>query len=183
MSTATTPKETPKMEGRTERKSNAGWIAFAALAIVVIAAGALWLAFGGSGVSTEDEVAELEQMIVDQEVAQNSQDEQAMLAMLSDDAVVHMNDLPVIVGPEGMGQAYAQLWPVFESIDFTVTETVVAESGDMAWMHGTQVMELNLPDVGTVAIPGNWLTVMEKIDGEWKVTALNTYEVAQGPPG
>jgi len=152
------------------------------LAVIAIAAGALWLAFGGSDVSIEDEVAELEQMMVEQEAAQNSRDEQAMLAMLADDAVVHMNDLPVIIGPAGMGQAYAQLWPVFESIDFTVTKVVVAESGDLAWMHGTQVMELNLPDVGTVAVPGNWLTVLEKIDGEWKVTALNTYEVAQGPP-
>lgn len=180
MSTVT-PARTPKIEGRGEQRSNAGWIAFAVLAIVVVAAGALWLAFGGSSVSIEDEVAEIEQMIVDQEAAQNSMDEDAMVAMLTDDAVVHMNDMPALVGGEGLRQAYAQLWPVFQSIDITVSETTVAESGDLAWVHGTHLMELNLPDVGTVQVPGHWVTVLEKIDGEWLVTGLNTNDIAQAP--
>jgi uncharacterized protein (TIGR02246 family) len=156
------------------------WVVLATLGVVLLIGGVLWLVVGGNGVSIEDEAAAVEQLLVDQEQAQNAKDADAMVAMLAEDVVVHMNDLPALVGREAMMQAYTQLWPVFVSIDFTVSETVIADSGDWAWMHGTQLMELDLPDAGRVSAPGRWMTVLEKTDGEWLVTALSVGDVA--PP-
>lgn len=178
MATVTTPRQSPEVP--TRRRNPVLWGVLITLGIVLLVAGVLWLIVGGNGVSIEDETAALEQLLVDQEAAQNAKDADAMVAMLAEDVVVHMNDLPVVAGKDAMLQAYAQLWPVLVSADLNLTETVVADSGEMAWMHGTQVIELDVPDAGRISVPGRWMTVMEKIDGEWLVTALTTGDVA--PP-
>lgn len=180
MTTTMTPKKTPEeVKGRAKR-SPALWTFLAVLGVVLIGA-VLWLAFGGSNVSIEDETAALEQMMIEQEAAQNRIDEDAMIAMLADDAVVQINDLPAAIGPNALRQAYAGIWPVFVSTDMAVSKTVVSESGDMAWMYGTQVNELDLPDAGRISVPGKWMVVTEKIDGEWKVTALSVGPVSEQP--
>jgi ketosteroid isomerase-like protein len=180
MATTMAPKTTPEVEIRKEHRSRLLWEALAILGIVVIAAGLIWFFFVRDGVSIDDEIAELDQLILDQEAAQNAQNEDAMLEMLAPDVVLHWADVPVVVGRQGLQGVYANLWPVFESIDLTVTGTTVADDATMAWMHGTHVMELNLPDAGRISQPGKWTTILEKIDGEWLVTSLNIAPVA--PP-
>lgn len=181
MSTTTAPRQTPEVRRPGGGRSPALWTFLAILGVAVLGALVLWLILGGSGVSIEDETAELEQMMIDQEAAQNRVDEDAMLTMLADDAVVQMNNLPAFVGHDAMRQAYEGFWPVFVSTDLTISKTVVSESGDMAWMYGTQVNELELPDVGPVSVPGKWMSVWQKTDGEWLVTALSISE-ATGQP-
>ena len=178
MATVTTPRQSPQVPTPPQGRSPVLWAVLATLGVVLLIGGVLWLTLGGSGVSIEDETAALEQLLADQEQAQNAKDADAMVAMLAEDVVVHMNDLPAVVGKDAMLQAYAQFWPVMVSADLNLTETVVAESGDMAWMHGTQVIELDVPEAGRVSVPGRWMTVMEKIDGEWLVVALSTGDIA-----
>jgi len=143
-----------------------------------MAAGLTWFFFVRDGVSIDDDIATIEQIMLDQEAAQNARDVDAMVSSLAPDAVVLLNEMPAFIGGQGLREAYASIWPVFVSADLEATETVVADNGEMAWTYGTMVTELDLPEVGRVSQPGKWLTVLEKIDGEWLVTALNVAQVS-----
>jgi len=178
MTTTTSPVRTPEIEGFPPKRSPVLLATIAILALAVVGLG-LWLILDRNSVSIEDETAAIEQLVIDQEAAQNAGDADAMMAMLAEDAVVFMNDMPAIVGREAFATAYGQVFgPVFVSTDLEISETVIAESGDMAWVYGTQAMELNLPEAGLTRASGKWMTVMEKVDGEWMVTALTIAEVA-----
>jgi ketosteroid isomerase-like protein len=155
------------------------WLLVAA--VVLVGGGLLWLALSGGGVSIEDETAEIEQMMVELEAAQNRMDEPAMLEHLTDDAVVLIDANPVMVGHAAISQAYANMWPIFVSFDLTIDKTVVAEAGDIAWQYGTHVYELDLPQVGVTTVPGKWIATLENIEGEWMVTALAISDVTEAP--
>ena len=115
MATVTTPRQSPQVPARPGKRSPVLWAVLATLGIVLLIGGVLWLVLGGNGVSIEDETAALEQLLMDQEQAQNAKDADAMVAMLAEDVVVHMNDLPAVVGKDAMAQTYAQIWPVLVS--------------------------------------------------------------------
>lgn len=180
MSTVTTPR-TPQQRVRvSQRSSRLLWLLGAAA--VLIAAGLLWLALSGGGVSIEDETAEIEQVMTELVAAQNQMDEAAMLEHLAEDAVVLIDTQPAMVGHAAITQAYANIWPVFVSFDLSIETTVVSEAGDIAWQHGTHVYVLDLPQMGVTDVPGKWLTTLEKVDGDWMVTALAISDVTETPP-
>jgi ketosteroid isomerase-like protein len=181
MSTVTTPRPPQQTVTVSRRRAPLLWLVVGAAVLVI--GGLLWLALSGGGVSIEDETAEIEQMMTELVAAQNQMDEAAMFEHLSPDAVVLIDTQPVIVGHAALSQAYANIWPIFVSFDLSIDKTVVGEAGDIAWQYGTHVYELDIPQVGVTNVPGKWITTLEKIEGEWMVTALAVSDVTEAPPG
>lgn len=89
---------------------------------------------------------------------------------------------PTAEGPE---EIQAQSEESFGAPGFEVTWTTesidIAESGDMAFSTGRYNLGMETPD-GTMEDEGKFLTVWEKVDGEWKVAA-DMIATDQPPPG
>lgn len=70
--------------------------------------------------------------------------------------------------------------PGFE-VEWTVESIAVAESGDIAYSIGSYTLGMETPD-GPMEDEGKFLTVWEKVDGEWKAAA-DMIATDQPPPG
>lgn len=70
--------------------------------------------------------------------------------------------------------------PGFE-VEWTTESIEIAESGDMAYSTGSYSVGMDTPD-GPMEDEGKFLTVWEKVDGEWKVAA-DMIATDQPPPG
>lgn len=97
-------------------------------------------------------------------------DAPGILALLSDDAVFLSEGKPVRQGHAAIQAAMESEWATSPeaTITWATSSVQVAAAGDMAWERGTYQYD---PDgVGpAAAVPGEYVTVYQKLDGVWKV--------------
>lgn len=127
---------------------------------------------GGPSVDAEAEaqaIRDLSSAWLDQARARNAE---AIAAYFAPDAVVLEEGEPAIIGPDAILADIEEDWaenPDF-TIDWETLSVTVAASGDLAWERGRWTFDADgageAPTIG-----GEYITVYEKVDGEWKVAA------------
>ena len=123
-------------------------------------------------VNIKAETAEIERQMEAMEAAENRKDLDAMLAAMTEDAILQLGGAPMIQGWAAVRQVYEELFKVFVSTSITALGTRVSASGDMAWQYGTHVNTLEGPD-GRVTQPGKWLCIYTNVDDQWKMAAVS----------
>lgn len=96
----------------------------------------------------------------------------SVAAYFAPDAVVLQPGEPPTEGVQAIRADIAEEWaenPDF-TVDWSTTSVEVAASGDMAWERGTWTFDPDGPGEAD-ELRGEYITVYEKVDGEWKVAA------------
>jgi ketosteroid isomerase-like protein len=109
-------------------------------------------------------------------IMQLERDWSAMFGAGDVDAIMNLHAADAVQFPDGMKAVVGQealraSWEAFAAmedlnISWEPTAAFVSPDGNMAYDYGTSLMET--PDG---AVPGKYLVVWVKVDGEWKVAA------------
>lgn len=109
-------------------------------------------------------------------IMQLERDWSAMFGAGDVDAIMNLHAADAVQFPDGMEAVVGQealraSWEAFAAmedlnISWEPTAAFVSPDGNMAYDYGTSLMET--PDG---AVPGKYLVVWVKVDGEWKVAA------------
>lgn len=92
----------------------------------------------------------------------------AIMDLFVEDSVLIAPGSPPVVGKPAIRSSTASMLAAEGlSVEWTPMDARVAPGGDMAFDYGTSITRL--PDGTTV--PGAYLVVWVKVDGEWKVAA------------
>jgi ketosteroid isomerase-like protein len=106
------------------------------------------------------------------EQAAKARDLDAVMTVFSENAVTYPDDQPPAVGVAAIRTEIRKGWNEAPdaAIDWETTSVHVAEAGDMAWERGTWTFD---PDGAgeAEAVEGEYLTIYEKVGGDWKVVA------------
>lgn len=127
---------------------------------------------GGTAVDTEADAQAIRDLSSAWLEHANGRDADAIAAYFAPEGIVLEEGEPPIVGAEAIRADIEEDWaenPDF-AVDWRTISVRVAESGDLAWERGQWTFD---PD-GAGARPdvsGEYITVWEKVDGEWKVAA------------
>ncbi|MBN2046167.1 MAG: DUF4440 domain-containing protein [Anaerolineales bacterium] len=106
------------------------------------------------------------------EASENRKDMDALMAEITEDAVLHFCDQATIQGKPGWRESYQGFFKTgFVATRITTLGREIAASGDLAWEHGTFVSEFEKPP-GRVLAEGKYLGVWKKVGGEWKTAAV-----------
>jgi len=118
----------------------------------------------------KEAVSKVAEMMVAAEVRQ---DADAAVSFCTDDVIVQPPDMPQIIGTQALHDLYTgYMFKLgYESFLSGSTETVVSPSGDMAFNTGWNLFVFKGPD-GDIEVKGKYLSVMMKINGEWKIAAI-----------
>ncbi|MFO7588549.1 MAG: SgcJ/EcaC family oxidoreductase [Gemmatimonadota bacterium] len=104
--------------------------------------------------------------------AAQARDLDAVMAVFAEDAVTFPDGQAPAEGPAAIRAVMQEQWSAMPdaTIDWATKSVEVSDAGDMAWERGTWTFD---PDGVGESAPetGEYLTVYEKIDGEWKVVA------------
>lgn len=125
-----------------------------------------------AGEATEAERAAIREISAGWLQATRDRQADRVAAYFAPDAVVFQSGRTPVVGRESIRADIERDWAV--NPDFTIewqsSFLSVAGSGEMAWERGTWTFD---PDGPRSSPPnqGAFLTVYEKVDGEWKVAA------------
>ena len=105
--------------------------------------------------------------------AEKRQDADAAVAFFTDDVIVQAADAPQIRGTQALHDLYTGFMfkMGYASFDSKSTETTVSPSGDMAYDVGWNLFVFEGPD-GKLEVRGKYLSVLEKVNGEWKIAAI-----------
>ncbi len=104
--------------------------------------------------------------------AESRRDADAAIKYYTEDAIFQAQDMPQIQGIKAVYEVYTEFLKMpFKSFESGSTETVVAESGDMAYDLGWNILVFDGPD-GDMEVRSKYLAIMKKIDGEWKTAVL-----------
>ena len=106
------------------------------------------------------------------ESAAQARDLDAVMAVFAKDAVTFPAEEAPREGTAAIRANIEEEWgemPDF-SVDWETTSVTIAEAGDMAWERGTWTFDPD-GDGELDSLSGEYLTIYEKIDGEWKVVA------------
>ena len=104
--------------------------------------------------------------------AEKRKDIGAILSFYSDDVIVQPPNAPQFQGMEALRNFYVEFLKLLVSIDGGSTKTVISTAGDMAYDIGWNRTVFEAPG-GTIEDEGKYLTVMKKINGEWKIVAIS----------
>jgi len=106
--------------------------------------------------------------------AEVRQDTEAALAFWSQDAIVQTAGMPQLQGRDQIREMYDGFFGTGAMKEFasTTTHLKVAASGDLGYSYGTSRMVLTGPD-GDVVDLGKFITIWQKIDGEWYAAAMS----------
>ena len=106
--------------------------------------------------------------------AERSRDLEATLSYYAPDAVVHAEGQPRVQGAEEIRTFYRTFFDQVPFSDFRVVPRalVIADSGDMAYDSGDNLLTINTP-AGPQQITSKYLAVWRKLRGEWKIAALS----------
>jgi uncharacterized protein (TIGR02246 family) len=126
-------------------------------------------------INMEAEKAAIARQMKAVEGAENRKDLGTMLEAMTEDAILQWCGPHLLQGRDAVRQLYEEFFKVFVSTRLTTLGTEVAASGDMAWVYGIHVNELEGPD-GRTKQPGKWICVMRKVDGAWKMAAISISE-------
>ena len=113
-----------------------------------------------------------------------AQDWEGFFAGFADNAVMLAPNAPIAEGREGIHKFLDALInaPGF-SVKWTPTHAFIAESGELGYTFGTDVMTMDGPDGKLVTENGKYATVWRKdAEGSWKVV-LDMFNTSQPLPG
>ena len=104
--------------------------------------------------------------------AESRRDVDTAIKYYTEDAIFQAPDMPQIKGIKAVREVYTEFFKMpFKSFESGSTETVVAESGDMAYDIGWNILVFDGPD-GDMEVRSKYLAILRKIDGEWKTAVL-----------
>ena len=110
-----------------------------------------------------------------------AKDVEALSAMWTDDAVWIRHDGTEVSGGQALRDAYTQQFAATGTQTFQVdpVETVVAESGDVAYERGTYTVRSTTADGTPIEETYRYLVTFRKEDGDWKLAyAMDTAPLA-----
>ena len=110
-----------------------------------------------------------------------AKDIDGLTGLWTDDAVWVRHDGTEVSGTQALRDAYTQEFAGTSTQTFQVdpAETVVAESGDVAYERGTYTVRATTPDGSTIEETYRYLVTFRKENGEWKLaSAMDTAALA-----
>lgn len=105
-------------------------------------------------------------------------DADAVAALFTQDAVVHVADMPAIEGRDAIRRFYGNLFGFLVATRSTPEAVRVSADGEMAYSVGRTVNEFRGRD-GPVEYAGKYLLVWRREAGEWRIAA---YSVSSDAP-
>jgi ketosteroid isomerase-like protein len=105
------------------------------------------------------------------------------MTFMAPDIVVQPPGQPAAVGLEPVRQFYASWFSIpYQAIHVQTQCVSVSSSADLAYLVGESSIEMAGSQAG-LHVPGKYLGVWRKIDGEWKLSAISwSSNVAQDDP-
>ena len=97
---------------------------------------------------------------------------EAILALITEDALMLRPKQPVIRGLDAWRQDYERYFRTSISEAATPLKREVAASGDLAWEYG-EYHGISEGAAGPVSFQGRYLTVLGKVNGEWRIAAVS----------
>lgn len=118
----------------------------------------------------ENAVAQASDAVV---AAESARDTEGALAYWADDAILHMQSAPEMVGRDAVRSVYRSMFGDTTLLGFTSTRTGIelAAGGALALEHGLNHFRVQGPD-GPMTNEGKYLLVWRKGDDGWKIAAL-----------
>jgi len=104
--------------------------------------------------------------------AESAKDRDAALAFWAEDAVMHFAGGPAMVGRDALGGVYDQFFAQVRQFSAEGTRVVMAASGDLAYEIGIN-RAIVIGQQSDLVDVGKYLSVWQKIDGEWYVVAVS----------
>ena len=105
--------------------------------------------------------------------AESSRNLEAAMAYMAQDVILHPPDLHAVEGHAAVRKFYLDWFALPYTVIRVLAQTVsVASSGDLAYLVGESSLVLNGPD-GEFQVPGKYLGVWRKIEGEWLLAAIS----------
>ncbi|UCG68905.1 MAG: DUF4440 domain-containing protein [Thermoplasmata archaeon] len=105
--------------------------------------------------------------------AWNQKDIDAEMALIAEDIIVQPANMPQFIGKKDYREFMEEYYKTLVSTVGESTRIEVSSSRDMAFDIGTMKVILMGPE-GTIEDEQKYFAVYQKIDGEWKCTALSS---------
>ena len=123
------------------------------------------------------EVTEVAQLICAADkaltAAETSRNLELAKTYMAPDVILQPPDRPMVVGREAVRKFYAEWFALpYTAIQVHAQTVTVASSGDFASLGGESSLVLSGPQ-GERYMPGKYLGVWRKIDGEWRLAAMS----------
>ncbi|RPI75360.1 MAG: SgcJ/EcaC family oxidoreductase [Ignavibacteriales bacterium] len=111
-----------------------------------------------------------------------NENDEAMLALYTDDAISLPSYQPMLKGKAAIMESHKKdKESGFKMNDMTLTTMEVWSSGDLAYEIGTYTIDFSMPGMEDMKDNGKYLTVWQKqSDGSWKVKA-DTWNTDNNP--
>lgn len=97
-----------------------------------------------------------------------ARDADRVAALFSDDAVLHVANMPPVEGRAAIRQFYGRMFGFLSASSATAETTQVSESGDMAVSIGRSANEFRGPE-GPVEYAGKYVLVWRRLAGDWRI--------------
>ena len=105
--------------------------------------------------------------------AETSRNLELAMTYMAPDVILQPPDRPMVVGREAVREFYAEWFAMpYTAIQVHAQTVTVASSGDFAYLVGESSLVMNGPQ-GERHVPGKYLGVWRKIDGEWRLAATS----------
>jgi len=105
--------------------------------------------------------------------SETSRNLELAMAYMAPDVILQHPDRPMVVGREAVREFYAEWFAMpYTAIQVHAQTVTVASSDDLAYLVGESSLILSGPQ-GEHQVPGKYLGVWLKFDGEWRLTAMN----------
>jgi ketosteroid isomerase-like protein len=152
---------------------------------IVVAAGVMLLAGCAHQRVPEIDRAQLEyegvaQRQADYHAAMAARDADRIAAMFSEDAVLHIANMPPVEGREAIHRFYTRMFGFLSATSATPETLVVSAGGDMAYGTGRTINEFRGPE-GPVSFAGKYALIWRKPGDAWLVAIYTVSSNQQDP--
>ena len=120
----------------------------------------------------EAEKRKIEQVLMEIIDAQDRKDMDGVLAHVTDDPLMLRPNRPLIRGLDAWRQDYKRYFKTSISETATPLKVEIASCGEMAWEYGVYHGTSKSPE-GPVSFQGKYLSVYEKVNGEWRLAVVS----------
>ncbi|MEA1979220.1 MAG: DUF4440 domain-containing protein [Chloroflexota bacterium] len=105
--------------------------------------------------------------------AEASRDLDSAMSYMASNVILQPPDMPIVVGRKAVREFYTEWFALpYTSIQVHSQKVTVASSGDLAYLVGESSFVLEGPQ-GELQVPGKYLAVWEKVEGEWNLAAIS----------